>query len=498
MCVRYHTSMRSFRVNRGMSLVDVLVGSALMLIVFMGLFAIIRASLAVTTIARLKSSATTLVETRMEYIRSLPYDSVGTVGGIPAGIVPQYATTTLEGSIEFVTRTYIEYVDDPADGAGGADSNGITTDYKQVKVETTYTANSNPRRVVLTTNVVPPGIETTTGGGTLQVTVVDALGAPVSGASVQIVNTGLFPSVDVTTFTNAAGVVYLGGAEPSTEYEVYVTKNGYSSAQTYLRDATNVNPTPGYLTVVESQTTTSTFVIDVLSALTLRTFSPIAPAAQSDTFNDASQIVSSANTQVAGGMLALSGAPGSYPSSGEALASSTMPSYLATWETAVASVVEPLGTQVRAFVTDGSGVLIPDAVLPGNSSGFTTSITLSGVSTTTYPALGLKAELVSPDPNQTPNVLEWEINYTAGPVPRADVSFTLTGAKSIGSTALGASIFKTQISTTTDAQGTRTLDLEWDSYTISVDGLTTVFEDPVSPYDVLPGTPLPTILILEP
>ncbi len=72
---------------RGLSLIDVLVGSALVLIVFLGLFAIIRASLAVTTLARLKSTGTTIAETQLEYIRSLPYASVGTVGGIPAGII---------------------------------------------------------------------------------------------------------------------------------------------------------------------------------------------------------------------------------------------------------------------------------------------------------------------------------------------------------------------------------------------------------------------------
>src|SRR5690349_18120327 len=109
--------MRSFP-QRGVSLIDVLVGTALVVVIFLGLFGIIRASLAVSTLAKLKNTATAIATTRMEYVRSLDYDVVGTVGGIPSGVVPQYATTTRDG-IDFVTRVFIEYADDPADGEGG-------------------------------------------------------------------------------------------------------------------------------------------------------------------------------------------------------------------------------------------------------------------------------------------------------------------------------------------------------------------------------------------
>jgi hypothetical protein len=43
------------------------------------------------------------------------------------------ATTTMNG-IDFPVHTFIEYVDDPADGLSSSDQNGITTDYKQIKV----------------------------------------------------------------------------------------------------------------------------------------------------------------------------------------------------------------------------------------------------------------------------------------------------------------------------------------------------------------------------
>lgn len=488
--------MRSFP-QRGVSLVDVMVGSALVLIIFLGLFAIIRASLAVSTLAKLKNTATTIATTRMEYVRSLDYGSVGTVGGIPAGVVPQYATTTYE-SVSFVTRTFIEYADDPADGLAALDENGIPTDYKQVKVTTTYAANGSQRSVTLSSKFAPPGIETTTGGGTLQVAVVDALGAPVAGASARVVNSAVTPSVDVTTFTNAAGIAYLGGAATSTAYQVYVTKASHSSAQTYDRDATNANPNPGHLTVAAGQTTVGTFAIDLLSTLVLRTFSPIAPALALDELDDESGLVATANVAAAGGALTLSGAPGSYPASGSATSADIAPEYLASWENASSSVSLPAGTSARFFVEDGAGALVPDAALPGNSSGFTGVIDLTGLSTTTYPTLALRAELSTVDANATPSLSWWAVGYEAGPTPLPDVPFTLTGAKTVGSTAGGAPIYKTEVATSTDGDGVRTLTLEWDLYALSVPGYSVILESPESPYELLPGASVEASLIVAP
>lgn len=489
--------MRSFSHARGVTLVDVLVGSALVLIVFLGLFAIIRASLAVSSLAKLRNTATALATTRMEYVRSLDYGSVGTVGGIPSGVVPQFATSTIEG-VEYVTRTFIEYADDPADGEGGLDENGIITDYKHVKVSTAYTVNETQRDVTLVSNFAPPGIETTTGGGTLRIEVVNSLGAPVSGASVRIVNGAISPNVDVTTFSNASGIVYLPGAATSTQYEVEVTKSAYSTAKTYARDATNANPTPGFLTVAETQTTVGTFAIDQLASLTIRTFSPIAPDITRDSFDDASGITSSSNTSVAGGALSLSGVPGSYPSSGDAVSVSITPANLSAWTSASSTTLVPPGTTALLFIQDGSGNLLSDAVLPGNSSGFAGEADLSSISTTTYPTLSLKAVLTSSDPNQTPTIFDWTLGYDAGPAPLPDVAFSLVGTKTIGSMTDGTPLYKTEISTTTDGTGTKTLELEWDLYQLVIPGFSIVSESLESPYEVSPGAVLNSDIILTP
>lgn len=487
--------MRSLPV-RGMSLVDVVVGSALVLIVFAGIFGLLRASLQTTGLARLQASAITVASSQMEYIRSLDYADVGTDGGIPAGTIAQTATTS-DGGLTFTIRTYIEYADDPADGSGASDTNHITTDYKHIKVTVSYYANTAPRSVTLVSNVSPPSIETTTGGGTLQVNVVNAVGTALAGATVRIVNASTSPDIDLTTFSDALGQVILPGAPTSTQYQIYVSNSGYSSAQTYARDATNANPAPGYLTVVGNATTASTFAIDRLATLVLRTFSPIAATLWTDLFNDSTKLATLSATQVTGGALTLAGTPGTYALSGFAISTTSTPAYLARWTSASSTITANAGTSAVVSVVDGAGVLLPDAVLPGNSTGFTGAIDLSSVSTTTYPALALKATLTSTSVNATPSIADWRLGYDAGPVPLPNVSLTLTGAKTKGSTSGGASIYKTIIATTTDSTGVRTLSLEWDTYAVALSGRTLISGTPDDPpIELLPGATVNESLIM--
>jgi hypothetical protein len=480
-----------------MSLIDVLVGIALVLIVFAGIFGLLRAELQTQGLAKLEAAATTIASSQMEYIRSLEYSAVGTDGGIPAGTIPQTATTT-DGGLTYTVRTYVEYADDPADGTGAADSNGITTDYKHVKVTVSYTAGGVAHSVSLVSNVVPSSIETTTGGGTLLANVVDSLGAAISGASVRIVNASTSPDIDFTTFSDTHGTVSLPGAPTSTQYQIYVSKTGYSSAQTYQRTGTNVNPTPGYLTVVGNTTTSSTFAIDRLASLIIRTFSPVSAALFTDLFNDATKLVTVSGTQVVGGALTLAGTPGAYAGSGVALSTTTAPAYLARWSSASSTLAAPLGTAATVSVTDGSGTLLPDAVLPGNSAGFAGVIDLTGLSTTTYPALALKATLSTSDPNATPSIADWHLGYDAGPTPLPNVSFTLTGAKTIGSTSGGASIYKTVVASTTDSSGVRSFSLEWDLYQLAITGYTIATATPADiPLELSPGGAVDESLILQ-
>jgi hypothetical protein len=472
---------------RGMTLIDVVVGTALIVIVFVVLFGLMRASLQVSTVIKNESTAMTIANNQMEYIRSLPYTSVGTVGGIPAGAIPQTATTTEDGTA-YGVRTFIDYYDDPSDGIGVNDTNGINTDYKRIKIVVTYpTIKNKTQQIILNSVYAPLGLETTANGGTLKIIVVNAVGSPVTGATVQIVNASTSPTVNLTTYTDSTGIVYLPGAATSTQYAVTVSKTNYSTAQTYARDNTNQNPTPGYLTVVQNQTTSSTFAIDVYGQLTLKTVTPIMPGAFTDSFADNSRLASITNTNASGNQLTLLGTPGTYPASGSATSVVTTPANLYSWGVASSTVSLPSGTTALVQVRDGSGNLIPDSIIPGNSTGFNSfPINLSGVSTSTYPSLELSAALTSSSNLVTPALSSWTITYQTGPTPIPYVSFVLTGAKTIGSTGAGAPIYKTIVGYTTLSSGSVLLPLEWDSYSVAISGYDVTDACGAPPYALSP------------
>jgi hypothetical protein len=485
--------MRSLR---GMSLVDVIIGIGLILIIFVALTTLLLTSLKISVLAKTHSVAIAVAESQMEYVRSLSYANIGTVAGIPAGTIPQYATTTLNG-LTFSTRTFIDYIDDPADGLGAADTNGITTDYKRAKITTTYYVSSIPHTVTLISNFSPPGIETNNGGGTLKIQVVNATGIGVTGATVHIVNTDASTTVDVTTFSDSTGTVFLPGALVSSQYQVYVSKAGYSSSQTYARDSTNVNPTPAYLTVAAGLTTTGTFAIDVLSTLVVRTFSPIATTTYVDNFVSSAGLSATASTQVVSGALVLSGGPSSYAPSGTASSIAITPTYLAGWSSASIASTLYNGTAIRFHLRDASGVLLPDTALAGNSGGFTSPTSLTGVSIATYPTLKLSVDVTTSDASTTPKLTSWALTYLQGPIPLPGIAYSVAGNKSIGTNSSSSPIVKTTIATSTDSTGVSTSLLEWDSYTLTLNGYDMVSACVAPPYIIAPATALNSSLILS-
>lgn len=478
--------------SHGFSLIDVVVGVALMLVLFLALFGVLRASLVLSTLAKAKAAGVEIASTQMEYLRGFSYDALGTVGGIPAGIVPQFATSTVDGVV-YVTHTYIEYYDDPKDGAGVGDTNHVTTDYKAGKVTVSYSINGLAKSITLVSNFVPPGIESTTGGGTLSLHVVNASGASVPDANVQIINTATSPTVNFTTFSDINGLVLIGGAATSSQYQIQTSRTGYSSAQTYARTAQSVNPTPGYLTVVKDQTTSATFSIDTLASLTLSSFSPASTTSFTDTFAGAGNVTDQNNTQITGEALSLS----DDALSGSAYSIPISPSLLTGWGILSATLSTTSGSSVIVRVDDASHTPIPDAVLPNNSTGFSSfPIFLTNLATSSYPTITLEVDLSRNATTTNPALKDWSLTHTEGPSLSPNTSFTLTGSKTIGTNASGLPIYKTVVSDTTGAGAIKTETLEWDAYTLALSGMNLIESCPTIPYPLAPSQASSTSLIV--
>ncbi len=489
------------RGSRGASLIDVVVGSALMLVVFMGISAVFQLAVEVVSNNKARAGAVALSGERMEYIRSLSYNSVGTVGGIPAGAIAQSETVSLNG-ISYTRRIFIAYVDDPNDGTGGLDSNSIALDYKVARVDVSWASKQGERHIVLVTRIEPPnGMEIAcpplTPCGTLAITVLNAAVAPVGNAQVRIVNSTTNPAIDVVTYTNASGMVVFAGAPAAAGYSVTVSKSGYNSDQTY----SSSNPAQGPLTVSVNQTTTGIFRIDLLSSMTINTYS-LTTNNWADSFMDESKINASTSfyIEIAGNQVRFAGnQPWTGPAS---LRSQTItPVALSRWGVFSWNDTRPSQTTITYHVYYSDSALVPDSVLPGNSAGFSTgtSIDLSVIPADAYPSLILEAYLVAQDPNApSPSVQDWGLTYQSG--QGITIPFLMQGLKVID---YGPpSTYKYSQSLTTNSSGVLTLsNLEWDTYTMTVAASTGYdIASSCSPQPIVlaPNTSTTTRLFLSP
>lgn len=482
--------MRYKHTQKGISVIEVIVVAAIVAIFFSGLFASFYYTISLIQDSKARQTALSVAHNHMEYIRSLSYNAVGTVAGIPAGNIPQVATTTLNG-IEFTIRTLIEYVDDPADGLGVDDINNITTDYKTAKVTVDWVSRGASKELFLVSRVVPRSIETDVGGGTLRVNVFDANVLPLPGATVRLINTTGTSIIDVTRTTNVDGIALFGGAPAGAGYEVEVTKPGYSTDGTRAITGDLVSPASPPAAVAEADITTLNFFIDELSNLTIKTVSGRTEATFIESFASSTALATSSGVVVVGEEVLLAESAGVYESIGTADLLPIVPASIVSWGSiAIADDIPGLTARTLQILTNDSiPTLIPDSILPGNSSGLTASIIdLSAVDATIYPGIILRFALETADTSVTPSIQEVEVSYISAETVLPNISFELIGSKSIGNNASGTPIMK--FSTTTNSGSTGEIifsNIEWDTYVAS-STYTLTEACPAHPMVVAPGT----------
>ncbi len=489
-----------------MTLVELLVAIALLMLVFGGILTAFQTILKLVGSSKAHAGALSLANERMEYIRSLPYASVGTVSGIPNGAIPQNATTTLNG-ITFAERVLIEYIDDPKDGTGSFDDNGIVSDYKRAKVEFSWVENGGNIKIIsLITNVIPPGIETTAGGGTVRVNVFDASVQPLAGASVRLYNNSGTTTIDVTRNTNASGVALFSGAPARANYQITVTDTGYSTDKTYSATTSNPIPTTAHVAVLEAEVSTMNFQIDALSQLTVYTKDVATTNTFIDSFVDGTLVSATTSVQIVGGKAMLAGSAGSFAPLGTLFSDTVGPTPLLSWDTAVIESVVPSNTSLRARVYAVSGTstrtLIPDTALAGNSAGFSSgNVSLATINAVTYPSLSLGAEFTSASTATSSSLLSWRVGYTNAQSAISNIPFTFTSAKVIGSNLDLTPVYKYQGSFSTNAVGMRVFTgLEWGGYNVVVTNSSYDVAEACKdiPYTLAPGVNENLILSLAP
>ena len=320
----------------GFTIIELMVTTFIIGTVVTGMFGLFLLSLRGSQTAERRVAAIALANERMEMVRNLPYLDVGTSGGVPSGSILQSEVVT-RNSTPYTVTTDIRYIDDPYDGLitdgiegkavvchsppgnpggqatlvigeaalqahlshgdtegpcpgdpdpTGADS--VNTDYKQVRVSVTWPNQFSASPVLLISQVAPQGLEGGDATGTLDFTALDALGNPVEGATVRLVNQSTNPAIDITSTTNSLGRYVLPGLEESSQtYELSVTKSGFTTEMTYgaPQSLTPVPPSPPavpdpdyvHLTMLAREVTEKTFFIDQAAQLEINTLHQASP-----------------------------------------------------------------------------------------------------------------------------------------------------------------------------------------------------------------------------
>jgi prepilin-type N-terminal cleavage/methylation domain-containing protein len=493
--------------QNGFTFIETLIGIAILLIVFLGLYGAFQLGLKIVAQSKARITAIALANQKIEITKNLPYNQVGTIGGIPSGNIEETETIT-RNNIEYTVKTTIGYVDDPFDGLAPDDS--LPNDYKKVKVKVSWPGFLGGE-VFLITDIAPKGLETTEGGGNLLISVFSALGIGIGQADIHIVNTSVDPPIDVTYQTNDQGRYLVAGAPSSTAaYQITVTKSGYSTDRTYGTDEVT-NPEKPHATVLEGKLTEISFSIDRLSSFSIQTLSPWGSDNFSDSFLDESKISESTDILINQGEVTLATTTDGYVSSGYLFSIPITPDNLISWDEFSWTDNEPLETDIKYQVLYASGtswLLIPDSDLTGNEDGLESSpVDLTGLATTTYTQLKVKGNLSTNNASTTPTLFDWSVSWITGePTPIGNVFFNLQGNKIIGTDAQEEPVYKYSTDFSTDSAGQLNIpNLEWDAYNFTIDpaeNLDLVSTDPASDplgqnIDLLPDTVQSVSLFLD-
>ncbi|MFO0882087.1 MAG: carboxypeptidase regulatory-like domain-containing protein [Candidatus Saccharimonadales bacterium] len=276
--------------GHGFTLTEVLIANIVFAIValsFIGLFTALVSSASTT---KRKAVALTLATNQMEYLKSLPYDSLAVAGGSIYSASPLPATSTQTvNNFSYTITTAVSYADDAYDGCASYPSQALKLkycrnyppptgapatdtnpeDYKVINV--IVASKTGVKLAEVDTQVAARVSETSSTTGAIFVSVIDETGNPVSGASVTLTNSTVSPAINLGDQTDSNGVAIFYGMPPDTngyDYVVSASKSGYSSLTT-IAPSGSLQPNYSSLQVLTQQSSLVTLTIKGMSANSL-------------------------------------------------------------------------------------------------------------------------------------------------------------------------------------------------------------------------------------
>lgn len=261
----------------GLTLVEALVGTAIFAVLAVSVYQAFVATMDAVRLSRIKITATALANEQFEIMRNLKYADVGIIGGLPLGKIPSDQTLVRDNK-EFAVHTTIRNIDDPFDGSIGQNPNDTSpADYKLAELKITCAKCDNFSPLILTTYIGPKALESASTNGAIFVKVFNSSGQPVPEANVHIENNLSIPPFLIEDTTKNDGILQVIDAPPGAQaYEINVTKDGYTSEQTYtIGDPANPNPIKPHANVLTQQLTEVSFFIDKVSSLNVESVNEV-------------------------------------------------------------------------------------------------------------------------------------------------------------------------------------------------------------------------------
>lgn len=262
--------------KRAFSLVEVLIVVFIMSVAFVSFYTVSTVGTKYIIESKNRLAATALTNEKMEIVRNMAYDDIGTDGGFVGGDIDPDENVTANGR-QFNVKTYVSYVDDPRDGTEDNDENGVTNDYKIVKIVVLWTdSNGGTQEVSSVSQFAPSGLETETElpGAPWVINVSENTGGSlvgVLGSEVYIYNNDISPAINTSQNTNSDGNVLIVSAPGSNEgYHITVSHSGYETIETMDTTPTFL-PVYPHASVALGFLNTNNFLQNRTSDLTIRT-----------------------------------------------------------------------------------------------------------------------------------------------------------------------------------------------------------------------------------
>ncbi|EKE21194.1 MAG: hypothetical protein ACD_7C00312G0011 [uncultured bacterium] len=256
---------------KGVSIIEALVLIFIFSVVTMSFYSVFAVGTKYILNSKNKIIAISLANERMEMLRNLAYDNVAVVGGIPNGLIDPDENVAV-GDKTFHVITDITYKDDPDDGVAlGSPLDNVPTDYKTAKIIVKWGEETEGERATLVSRFVPPGVETSVGGGTFSINSIDYAGNPVSNVNINIFNDQVSPIVNYSTTMDSNGNLLLQGVPSDLvqNYKITMSKAGYETVVTYSPLTAGFIPEDAHNNIIEGVLNEKTIIIDLLSDIAI-------------------------------------------------------------------------------------------------------------------------------------------------------------------------------------------------------------------------------------